>query len=325
MDRAAFFALIATSSLVAGAAQAQQICCVAQPPPQQVCCVSAQAQAQAQAGLRGYADPAYAQPQAGYAQPAYAQPQPAYGSQYAPPQYASRPPPADGLRGFVGVEYGKARLEPGTPSPRVETWTGEAAVSGEMRGLGVQGDIKVASYNTLGSNNDGTITSPTVHVYQRTAYGLIGGWAGWSHSNGANLYGIGAEGQAYLGSATLYGSLGYGHTNATIDQNLWAARLQGRYFLMENFALDAQAGFVRASASGAHTTVRTVGFGAEYQPDILPFSILANYDHADASGSSAASDTIRLGLRWNFDGGTLQERDRLGPTLSNVTDQFESN
>lgn len=76
----------------------------------------------------------------------------------------------------MGVEYSKARLEPGTPSPRVETWTGEAAVAGQFRGLGVQGDIKVASYQTLGSSTgDGTVTSPTIHVYERTPYGLIGG------------------------------------------------------------------------------------------------------------------------------------------------------
>lgn len=313
--RRALFALFASSAFVAGAAQAQQVCCVA-PQPQ-------------------YAPaPQYAQPQY-YPAPApqYA-PAPAPRADglrgYAEPQYPDRPP-ASALRGYVGVEYSKARLNPGTPSPRVETWTGEAAVTGQMRGFGVQGDIKVADYDSSssGSNSSGTVVSPTLHVFQRNPYGLVGGWAGWSHSGGADLWGLGAEGQAYMSGATLYGSVGYGHVNDTVDQNLWAARLEGRYYATENFALNAQVGLVRASArsgtTSAHSTVRTVGFGMEYQPGSVPFSITAGYAHADASNSSAESDTIRVGLRWNFDGGSLVERDRTGATLNNVTDLFLSN
>jgi hypothetical protein len=247
---------------------------------------------------------------------------------YAEPNYPDRPAPPL-LRGHVGVEYAKTRLNPGTPSPRVETWTGEGAVVGQVRNFGVQGDIKVASFNGPGTAGDGTATSPTLHVFKRNPYGLIGGWAGWSHSEGADLLGIGAEGQAYMSGATIYGSIGYGHVNDVTDQNLWAARVEGRYFLTENFMLGATVGLVRASAdtgtTTAHSTVRTVGIGAEYQPGQLPFSINAAYAHADASNSSAESDTIRIGMRWNFDGGSLAERDRLGATLNNVTDLFLSN
>jgi hypothetical protein len=315
MSRAVLFALTASAALVAGAAQAQQICCVAQPAPQTVCCAGPPAQA---AGLRGY-DPAYAPQTYGTSQ--YGGPAPAY----AEPRYAPRPT-GSGLRGYVGVEYGKSRLDPGTPSPRIETWTGEGAVVGDFRGMGVQGDIKIASYNTQGSSGgSGTTWSPTLHVYQRNAYGLIGGWAGWSHTKGADLFGLGLEGQATMGSATIYGSAGYGHVNSTLDQSLWTGRLEGRYFVTENFSLNVNGGLVRASASGAHTTVRTVGFGAEYQPSVLPFSIQGGYSHADASGSSAESNTVRVGLRWNFDGSSLAERDRVGPSLANVTDLFQSN
>ena len=75
----------------------------------------------------------------------------------------------------------------------------------------------------------------------------------------------------------------------------------------------------------ARSTVRTAGLGFEYQPSAVPFSIQGSYAHADASNSSAESDTVRLGLRWNFDGGSLIERDRTGATLNNVTDLFLSN
>ncbi len=319
----AVFALFASSALAAGAAQAQapQPCCVAPPPAYQ---------------------PQYAQPQ--YAPPQYAPP-PQYQPQYAPPPQYGPPPRSGGLRGYaepqypdrprgstlrgyVGVEYGKSRLNPGTPSPRVETWTGEAAVAGQTRGFGVQGDIKVANYDTGG--NDTTGVSPTLHVYKRNPYGLIGGWAGWSHSGGSDVLGVGAEGQAYLSGATLYGTVGYGHNdNDVADQNLWAARVDGRYFVTENFSIGAQVGLMRASTDTggvtSRSTLRTVGVGFEYQPGQVPFSIQGSYTHGDWSKSSDESDTLRVGLRWNFDGGTLMERDRTGATLNNMTSLFQTN
>jgi len=307
MRRAALIALLAPSALVAGAAQAQQVCCQAPPP----------------AGLRGYAQPQYAPPAQGqYAQqPQYAQPQ--YGQpQYAPPQYPPRPTPS-GLRGYVGVEYGRSNVNPDTPSPRVETWTGEAAVAGQMGGFGVQGDLKVADRD--GSANDGTSWSPTLHVYKRNPYGLIGGWVGYAGTDGDDLFGVGVEGQAYMNSATIYGSVGYGKVDGATDEKLWTARFEGRYSATENLRLDVKGALVRGGPTGARETVRSIGLGGEYQPGALPFSIQGSYIHADASNSSAESDTFRIGLRWNFDGGTLAERDRLGASLVNVTDQFMRN
>jgi hypothetical protein len=283
MTRAVFLAAIAASTLAAGAAQAQQICCVPEGPRRPD-------------GMRGY---------------------------YDEPRYGERPDESP-LRGYVGVEYGKARIGPGAPSTRVEAWTGEGAVSGHLGRLGVQGDIKVANFDTVGGGDSRTV-SPTLHAYQRSPYSLVGGWAGWSHTDGADLFGLGLEGQAYFGSATFYGSAGYGRVDDVVNQNLWTGRIEGRYFVTENFLLNAHVGLVRASVAGAHSTVRSVGVGAEYSPGTLPFSVQAGYTHTDTSNSSAESDTLRVGLRWSLDGGTLAERDRLGPSLDNVTDLFLRN
>lgn len=297
MIRAGLIALAATSALTAGPVQAQQICCV---PPQ----------------------PAYGpQPQYGpppqYQYPPQTRPDGMRG--YAEPEYPDRPAPL-GLRGYIGAQYGSTHDNSTSPRTKTETWSGEAAASGRAGGFGVQGDIKVA--NVDGPGGDSWVVSPTLHAYKRNPYGLIGGWAGWAHSGGADLFGIGAEGQAYMSNATLYGSVGYGRVSDAVDQNLWAARVEGRYFVTENFRLDARAGLMRVSdrGSSARSTVRTVGFGAEFQPNNVPFSVNAGYSHADVSNSTLESDTIRVGVRWNFDGGTLAERDRLGATLNNITD-----
>ena len=64
--------------------------------------------------------------------------------------------------------------------------------------------------------------------------------------------------------------------------------------------------------------------GASYTASIRRL-IQGGYMHADASNSSAEADIVRVGMRWNFDGGSLAERDRLGPSLNNVSDLFQMN
>ena len=238
------------------------------------------------------------------------------------------PPPSEpyaGLRGYVGVEYSEARLNPGTPSPRVEVWTAEGAVATDFQGFGVQADIKAAKINGAGTAGDDWITSPTLHIYRRNAYGALGGFAGFSNGDGGNLYAAGIEGQANMTGATLYGALGFGRINDTVDSDLFAARLEGRYFLTENMRLDANVGYVRQTAGTARSEAMVYGLGAEYQFGAFPAAVQVGYRHAETEGSTIESDTLRVGLRWAFNGATLAERDRAGPSLGNISDIFRSN
>jgi hypothetical protein len=244
------------------------------------------------------------------------------GYQPAPPP---EPEPFGGMRGYVGIEYSKARLNPGTPSPRVETWTGEGAVVTDFRGFGVQADVKAAKINGAGTAGDDWITSPTLHIFKRNPYGALGAFAGFSNGDGGNLYGAGIEGQANMTGATLYGSLGFGRINDTVDSDLFAARVEGRYFLTENLRLDATLGYVRQTAGTARSEAAVYGVGAEYQFGAFPASVAVGYRHAEAKNSAIESDTLRVGVRWAFNGDTLAERDRNGPSFGNISDIFLSN
>ena len=244
------------------------------------------------------------------------------GYQAAPPP---EPEPYGGLRGYIGVEYAKSRLNPGTPSPRVEAWTAEGAVVTDFRGLGVQADIKAAKINGTGTTGDDWVTSPTLHIFKRNPYGALGAFAGFSNGDGGNLYAAGIEGQANMTGATLYGTLGFGRINDTVDSDLLAARLGGRYFLTENLRLDAAAGYVRQTAGAAKSEAMVYDIGAEYQFGAFPASVQFGYRHAEARGSAIEADTLRVGLRWSFNGDTLAQRDRAGPSFSNVSDIFLSN
>jgi len=240
--------------------------------------------------------------------------------------YFPAPPPpgaGSGLRGYVGVEYSKARLTPGTPSPRIETWTGEGAIAMPLGGFGLQADVKAARYS--GPFGDDWVTSPTLHLYRRNPYGALGGFIGVSNSGGATLYGGGIEGQANMSGATLYGTLGFGRINDTVDSDIFAARVEGRYFLTENLRVDSSLGYIRQSANNVRSEGTVAAVGAEYQFGAFPASVHVGYQRASARDSNAASDTLRVGVRWAFNGETLAQRDRYGPSFGNVTDIFMGN
>lgn len=84
-------------------------------------------------------------------------------------------------------------------------------------------------------------------------------------------------------------------------------------------------GYLRQSAGGTSSKAVVSGVGAEYQFGTFPASITVGYRHADAKNSNIESDTLRVGVRWSFNGDTLAERDRLGPSMGNITDIFMSN
>lgn len=311
MKRLAILAVLASGAAFTaqpGEANAQPVCC-------------------ADPAMRGYMPapppPAYQPPPPAYAQGGYPQggyPQGGYIPAGPPP---GREPVGSGLRGYVGVEYSEARLDPGSPSPRVDSWTGEAAVALPLGSLGLQADIKASNFS--GPDGDDWIISPTAHLYGRSPLGLVGAFAGVSNTAGATLYGGGLEGQANLSNATLYGSVGFGRLNDGVDANVTAARIEGRYFITDNLRVDASIGYLRQSAGADRSEAIVSGIGAEYQLGVVPASIHVGYQHSNVRNSPIESDTLRVGVRWAFNGQSLIERDRYGPSLANISDIFMGN
>jgi hypothetical protein len=197
-------------------------------------------------------------------------------------------------------------------------------------------------------------TTATAHVFARTDQWLAGAFVGETSSNGGQLFGGGVEGQYYCGRFTVQGSLGAA-TLASSDYNYYgrafkptviAARLDGRYFITDDFSVGANAGYVGGNWSYSPNSndhysnnggLWTVGVGAEYRIKNTPFTVLASYEHGDGTDNwkylySADSyfdhyhyrltnDALRIGVRWTF-GGSLFQRDRHGASLNSFSQSF---
>ena len=315
MKRLVILAALASGAGLVGAVDRAQ----AQAP--QVCCVPT---------MRGYQQPAPppayhqpAPPPAAYPYPAGGYGQPVYGPPPGQERYPSR-----GLRGYVGVEYSNRSTTEATDpvTPDVEAWSAEAALSAPVGGFDLQGDIRASRYEGLGGDET-WVTSPTLHLFKRTAGGAAGAFVGMSDTDTGTLYAGGLEGQAYLSSATLYGSLGFGRLEeGDVDYDVFAARLAGRYFVSDNFRLDGSVGYYRQTGGLTPRAEAVVaGIGAEYQLSGVPAAIRVGYQRFNPTGAGVTDETIRVGLRWALTGDSLAERDRLGPTMNNITDLFMRN
>ena len=301
MKRLVILAALASSAGVFGAVDSAQA--------QAVCCVPA---------MRGYQQPP---------PPPMYQPPPPPPPAYGPPPVARYP--SRGLRGYVGVEYSKTEPmgDTAAATPDVDAWSAEAAFSTPVGGFAdLQGDIKASRYEGP-AGGETWVTSPTLHLFHRDAGAAWGAFIGMSDTDAGTLYGGGIEGQAYLSSATLYGSLGFGNLDdAAVDYDVFAARLATRYFISENFRLDGSVGYYRQTGGlTPNAEAIATGIGAEYQFAGIPASVRIGYERFNPEGAAPTNETFRIGMRWALTGDTLAERDRLGPTMDNISDLFMRN
>jgi hypothetical protein len=234
---------------------------------------------------------------------------------------AQSPIRPDGLRGYIGVEYGNTRLYDSAGRSTAQSWGGEAAFDLPLRGsIGAQFDIKATRYDYPAGNQ--WVGTPTLHLFARNPYGRVGGFVGYSKAGDADVWGAGVEAEAYFTGASIYGALGYAKVNELSDTRLWSGRVEGRMFLTENFRLSANAGYVDADSRNSSDHGYTVGLGGEYRLANMPVSINAGYQHGKLSRSGVKADAFRIGLRWSLSNETLAERDQTGASLSNALDLF---
>ena len=107
--------------------------------------------------------------------------------------------------------------------------------------------------------------------------------------------------------------------NDDADADGFGLNVEGRYFFQDNLRAQANVGWASIDFGGGDDDALTFGAGGEYQFDALPVSIALNYAHSEFDEADVDSDTISLGVRWNW-GGTLRDRDlRIRPETTRRT------
>jgi hypothetical protein len=158
----------------------------------------------------------------------------------------------------------------------------------------------------------------TGHVLMRNDSHAVGGFIGLSDSDASDTtwYG-GLEANKYFDQWTLAGAVFYGN-NDDNDVDGYGINVEGRYFVQDNLRLDANIGYGQVDTGAAgDDDVTTYGVGAEYQLASFPVSFTAGYHTFDADAGDA--DVWSIGVRYNWGGQTLRDRDRSGASQASLT------
>lgn len=155
------------------------------------------------------------------------------------------------------------------------------------------------------------------HVYGRNDSHLFGGFVGLAGNDDTETFTVGLEAAKYFASWTLAGAVAYGE-NDDFDSEGWGANVEGRFFVQDNFRLDANVGFANIEyGSFGDDDAFSYGLGGEYQFAALPISVALGWDHVEFDEVDTEADAWTLGVRYNW-GGTLRDRDRNGASQANV-------
>lgn len=232
---------------------------------------------------------------------------------YAAPSFAQ----ATGPQGYVGVAVQKSEAE-------------LAGFEAEGEGFAIDGAVAFSAGEGLGFQFDGVYSdaddvdgsyNATAHLYSQSETLKFGGFVGLADSTGDDddgdpIWAAGAELQAFHEGGSFLASLGYATTDSEgVDVDLLSLQGGARFFMGDNFRFDAGGGISRLTADDEDGEAFNVSVGGEYKPDALPFSVFVSYSHFEAGDLDFRNDTLTIGARFNFGGGTLRDRDRNGPSF----------
>ena len=215
--------------------------------------------------------------------------------------------------GYIGGVYGNVDVDTGFGDADADVWGAEGSVAFDASSsLGIQLDASYLSNDDF----DTDTLSGTIHVFHRNDQWALGGFAGASDLDGDTAFQVGGEGAYYLEQFTIAGSVSYGTLDDS-DLDVWGANIEGRFFATDNLRFDARFGGFNADAGfGGDVDGLQFGVGAEWQIDAAPVSLWTSYDSVQFDDVDVDVNTWLVGVRWNFGGKTLKERDSTGASFN---------
>lgn len=214
--------------------------------------------------------------------------------------------------GYVGAVYSNTDFGGGDD---VDSWGAEGAVAFAGSGSIVfEVDASLVSVDDDFSDDD-TGYGLVGHIYSRNSDYLFGGFVGIAGSDDTETWLAGLEASKFFNQWTLAGAVFYGN-NDDFDTDGWGANVEGRVFLTDNFRLNGNVGWVSVDDGIDEDDAMLYGVGGEYQFAGLPVSVGAGWSTVDFDGGDV--DVWTVGVRYNFGGLSLLDRDRNGASQASV-------
>ncbi len=218
--------------------------------------------------------------------------------------------------GFAGFDYTYNHVDAsGVGSADTNSYGVSGSTNVKLNSvLNLQLDADYAHTDTNGFSYDAG--GGDAHLFARNetgAFGLVGG----AHTVDSVTVGdFGAEGARFLGKWTVLGDVETHWSDISPRIHLTNIDLGARYYVTDNFRIDAGAGYDRPSVLGAYSNGWDLNLGGEYRLPKQPVSFYAQVQYTDYGHSFEVKDTaVHVGVRWNFDG-SLKARERDGATFA---------
>jgi hypothetical protein len=183
--------------------------------------------------------------------------------------------------------------------------------------LTLNGDVNVSD-NDL---SDQTVAQGAAHLTTTINDWRVGGFTALSRPANDTVWGVGAEASKYLDKVTLTGLVAYGQSN-DLDVDLYSARGEARYFVTDDFRLNAGLGYAKLDGGANDADLWDVNVGGEYKFANSGWSTFGKYTHAESKDlADLKADTVNVGFRYTF-GGSLKTRDHSGADLVDASTLF---
>jgi hypothetical protein len=171
--------------------------------------------------------------------------------------------------------------------------------------------------------SDETVASTAAHLTTKIGDTVrVGGFAALSRPSNDTLWAVGGEASKYFDRVTLNGLVAYGQSN-DLDADLYAVRGEARYFVSDDFRLDAGAGYSKLDGDANNEAdIWDVNVGGEYKFANTGWSTFGKYTHTESKDlADLNSDAVKVGFRYTF-GGSLKARDAAGADLIDADTLF---
>jgi hypothetical protein len=144
--------------------------------------------------------------------------------------------------------------------------------------------------------------------------------AGFLNYYGSGGWTAGGETRTSFGNFSVQGSIGYASFDTFSDFETWSYQVGASYFFNPNLALNAGVALHEFDYGSGDAEMTDLSIGGAYGFG-NGFEVYGSYLTSDIdfnTGSDAEVDTWNLGVRYHFNGGTLQDNANDGASWSAV-------
>lgn len=199
------------------------------------------------------------------------------------------------------------------------TWDLGGAVQTDIAaGWTVQLDGQVEMQEWNHASGDSSHGYTALHADTSLGSWQVGGFVGLMNWYGDGGKIVGAEARTSFGNLSVQASAAYTAFNSNDDYHVSGVRAEGSYFFSPNLAVTANVGFSNAGyeSDGGYwdTDIRDLGIGVRYlcHDKVEVFGGYQNTDTDFSNYTDYTVDSYRVGIRFHFNGGTLQEETNSG-------------